>query len=98
MLFGEIGIDESERDAMECKIPRGIPGILPLVRHGDDVIVVEMRPILVAAFLAVGGWHWACRITFEPVCHSVVIELLGPKQACITLTHDISGRFGAYSF
>src|SRR3989442_6220911 len=52
-LFRSIGIDQRERDAMESQIPSGIPGILPFVRHGDDVGVVEMGPLAIAAPAAV---------------------------------------------
>ena len=75
MLFREIGIDESQRDAVKSKIPRGIPGVFPLVGHGDDVVVIEVGPILVAAFLSVSGRHGAGGIAFEPRLHVVVIKL-----------------------
>ena len=75
LLFREIGIDESERNAMESEIPRGIPGIFPFVRHGDDVIVVEMRPILVAAFFALGRRRGTSRVSFQPGLDVVVLKL-----------------------
>src|SRR2546427_5359388 len=53
LVLGKIGIDQRERDAMESQIPSGIPGILPFVRHGDDVGVVEMGPLAIAAPAAV---------------------------------------------
>ena len=38
----EVRIDERQRHAVEREIPGGIPGVLPLVRHRDDVRVVEV--------------------------------------------------------
>ena len=42
LLLGEVGVDEGERDAVEREVPRGVPGVLPLVRHRDDVGVEEV--------------------------------------------------------
>src|SRR5712691_12528736 len=49
LLLREIGISQGQWNAMKRQVPRGVPGILPFVRHGNNVVVVEMRPILVAA-------------------------------------------------
>ena len=45
--------------AMKSKIPRGVPGIFPLVRHRDDVGVVEMRPVVVSPVIATQIGLWA---------------------------------------
>ena len=49
LLLGELGIDQRQRDAVERQVPGRVPGILPLVRHRDDVGVVEVRPLAIAA-------------------------------------------------
>ena len=49
LLLGELGVDQRERHAVEREVPGGVPGILPLVRHRDDVGVVEVLPVAVAA-------------------------------------------------
>ena len=49
LLLGELGVDQRERDAVEGEVPGGVPGILPFVRHRDDVVVVEVAPVAVAA-------------------------------------------------
>ena len=49
LLLGELGIDQRQRDAVKGQVPGGIPGIFPLVGHRDDVGVVQMRPVAVAA-------------------------------------------------
>ena len=45
----ELGVDVRERDAVEGEIPGRVPGVLPGVRHRDDVHVVQVRPLVVAA-------------------------------------------------
>ena len=54
LLLREVGIDERQRHAVERQIPGRVPGILPLVRHRDDVGVVEVRPLVIAAAPALG--------------------------------------------
>ena len=44
LLLGEVGIDQRQRDAVEGQVPGGIPWVLPFVRHGDHVGIVEMAP------------------------------------------------------
>src|ERR1700751_4663544 len=51
LLFGKIRVDDRERNTVESQIPRRVPRIFPFVRHGDDVVVVEMSPILVSSVL-----------------------------------------------
>ena len=52
LQLGELGIDQRQRDAVEGEVPRGVPRVLPLVRHRDDVRVVEVLPAVVAPRLA----------------------------------------------
>src|SRR5690242_21272322 len=40
LLFGEVGIDQSDGNAVKSEVPGGVPGIFPFVGHGDDVFVV----------------------------------------------------------
>ena len=91
LLFGEIGIDQGERDAVKSQVPRGVPGIFPLVGHGDDVGVVEVRPIVIAS----GGALWRRRriagIAVQPLFDHVVIELLRPQESGEALAHYVFG-------
>ena len=52
--LGELGVDVGQRDAVEGQVPGGVPRVLPLVGHRDDVAVVEVRPLVVAAREALG--------------------------------------------
>ena len=55
------------------------PGILPLVRHGDDVTVEEVNPLLgIAAPPAALGGVRMLRVSLQPRLHNVVVELLRP--------------------
>jgi hypothetical protein len=55
LFLGEVGIHERQGNAVEGKVPGGVPGILPLVRHGDDVGVVDVGPFVVASFEPLAG-------------------------------------------
>jgi hypothetical protein len=44
LLFAEIRIHLCQGEDMEGKIPGRLPGILPLVRHGDHVAVLHVVP------------------------------------------------------
>ena len=45
LLLGEVRIDQRQGDAVKREVPGGVPRILPLVRHRDDVGVVEVPPV-----------------------------------------------------
>src|SRR5262249_27093772 len=69
-----------------------VPRVLPFVGHRDDVPVVELAPILVAAREALRRRAWLLRIAREPIFHDVVIELLAPEKTCVRLTRDAALR------
>src|SRR5207302_631462 len=74
LAFGELGIDQRERNAMERKLPRRVPRILPFIRHRHDALVVKMAPFGVAPAFAFGWRLRLARIAFEPILDDVVIE------------------------
>ena len=80
LIFREIGIDQRHRHTVKGEIPRGVPGILPFVRHGDHVRVVEMRPIVIAAICGARVGRGLRGIAVEPALHIIVIALLAPEQ------------------
>ena len=67
LLLRELGVDEGQRDAVERQIPGRVPGVLPLVRHRDDVGVVEVRPLAIAAVLTVGRRSRLQRVAAQPL-------------------------------
>ncbi len=64
LALREVGVDHRQRDAVEGEIPRRVPGVLPLVRHRDDVLVDHVEPRLVPA--CPGGSATAAGATAAP--------------------------------
>src|SRR6266478_5414707 len=87
LRFGELNIDQSERNAVESKVPGCVPRKFPFVRHRHDALVVKMTPAGIAAVLALVRRRRLVRIAVEPSIDDVMIELFGPKQAreCLPL-------------
>ena len=65
--LGELEVDQGQGDGMERQVPGRVPGILPLVGHGDDVRVVHVEPVGIANVARIPSsglspWsrsHWA---------------------------------------
>ena len=90
LILRELRVHQHERDGVECQIPRGVPRILPFVRHRNDVGVVEVRPVGVAAFLAAGRRSRLGGIALEPFANVVVKKLLRPDHAGKSLALDVA--------
>ena len=60
LLLRELRIDERERQAVKREIPGGVPGVFPLVRHRDHVVVHEVIPIGVAPRFARSAGGGGC--------------------------------------
>ena len=89
LILGEVGVDKRKAHAMEREVPGGVPGILPLIGHRNDVGVVEVRPVRIAALEACRRGLRIRRVAFEPFVNVVVIELLRPEQPGQCLSHDL---------
>ena len=81
LRFGELGVDQRERDTVKRQVPGRKPRILPRVRHRDHVVVVEVRPIVVAAVPGARRRRRLRRIALQPIANDVVVELLAPQHA-----------------
>ena len=94
LMLGELGVDQCEGDAVERQIPGRVPGILPLVRHGNDVGVIEIAPFGIAAVQARLRRGYLAGITLEPARSIQAVELLAPNQPgeCLALHHALVGR------
>ena len=86
--LGPFGVKSGQHDAMKRRVPGGEPGILPLVGHAQDVEVVDVPPVRVAATLALGRRLGTGRVAVEPELDAVVVELLGPEEPGIRLALD----------
>jgi len=91
LVFGERRIDHRQRHTVKGQIPGGIPGILPFIRHRDDVSVVQMLPVFVAAVLACGVWCRLVGVAVQPLRDIVIIKLFAPDHAGEGLTLNHSG-------
>src|SRR5947208_2440176 len=80
LVLGELRVDLRQREAVERQVPRRVPRVLPLVGHGDDVGVIEVRPVGVAAALARLGRRGLRGIAVHPLRDVDRVELLAPKH------------------
>ena len=89
LMLGEGRVDHGEGDAVKRQIPGGVPGVLPLVGHGQHVGVGEVAPLGVAALPARLGRRRLTGIAVEPERDVELIELLAPDEPgeCLAL-HD----------
>ena len=88
LVLREVGIHQRQRDRVEREVPGRVPRILPLVRHRDDVVVVEMRPFGVPPASARRRRRRLAGIALEPAPDLVVVPLLRPEHPRQRLAHD----------
>ncbi len=86
LVLGERGIHQRERYAVKRQIPGGIPGVFPFVGHREDVGIVQIAPIGVAAALVRVGRPRLTGIAFEPARYIEAVELLVPDESGERLT------------
>ena len=93
LVLAEVLVDERQRKAVEGQVPRRVPRVLPLVRHGDYVGVVHVVPVVVAGAARRPALNGSGAVLLEPPVDVVVVELLGPEHAGQRLAHHV-GRIG----
>ena len=81
-------VDQAEGDAVEGQVPGRVPGVLPFVRHRDDVAAVVVAPLAVAPVFAAIGRRRTRRIAVEPLRDIEVEILLAPDQTGQRLALD----------
>src|SRR5712672_3964319 len=91
LFLRKIRIDQRDGNRMKRQIPRRIPRILPFVRHRNNVVVVQVRPIMVSPLQSLLRRRRSRRIAVQPGAHVIVIELLVPHHACKRLPHHPPG-------
>ena len=47
LMLRKVRVDGRQRDRVKGEIPGGVPRVLPLVRHRDDVVVEHVEPVAV---------------------------------------------------
>ena len=94
LFFCEIRVNQRQWNAVKRQVPCRVPWILPLVWHGDDVLIIKVRPFLVAAVPALRRWRGARGIALQPRLYVVMIKLLRPQHPRKRLPHDGLGIVG----
>jgi hypothetical protein len=88
LLLGEVDVDERQRSAVEREVPRREPGVLPLVRHRDDVAGDHVEPRHVADRPGrVAHVPRVDAVLAQPAVDVVLVVLLAPQQAGQRLAH-----------
>ena len=80
LLLGEVEIDERERNGVERQVPGRVPGILPLVGHGNDVAVEHVEPLGVPHLFRAPEERVGI-VLLEPGVHVEQVILLPPEHA-----------------
>ena len=93
LLLAEVRVDERQGEDVEGEVPGRVPGVFPLVGHGDDVAVVHVVPVVVARGGLPRRLERVGAALLQPLVHVVVVELLGPEHPRQGLPHDV-GRVG----
>ena len=94
LLFGVVGVNHGQGYAVEAEVPGGVPGILPLIGHGEHVGVIDVLPVVVASVKTLARRCRAGRIALEPAFDYIVVKLLRPKQPSQRLPHHPAAIFG----
>lgn len=87
LFLCEVGVDHSKGDAVESAIPYSKERILPGVWHGQDVVNVQMSPILVPDRLPFRRWRGLSWVTVCPLLPNELVMLLAPHHTrkCLSL-------------
>src|SRR6185369_1206457 len=81
LLLGEFTVDECKSHGVEGQIPGGEPGILPLIRHGENRAAVDVRPIGIAPVTTLRRRWRRGGISLQPRAYVVMVELLAPDHS-----------------
>jgi hypothetical protein len=86
LLLGEVHVDRREGDRVESEVPGGVPRVLPLVGHGNHVVVDHVAPLPVARGTGRDG-EGVDPVLLQPPVGVEEVVLLGPQHAGDGLPH-----------
>ena len=86
-MLGEVAIDGRRRNAVKSQVPRRVPGVLPLIRHRDNIIVDHVVPVPVPGLAALAEQRIAVMLR-EPGVGFKGVVLLAPEHASQALAND----------
>ena len=81
LLLGEIEIHQRQGDRVEGEVPGRIPGVLPFVRHRDDVGVEHVKPIHVPNAAPGGIEQRMTLVLLKPLIQIEIVVLLAPQHS-----------------
>ena len=93
LLLREIRVDDREWQRVEGQIPGRVPGVLPLVRHRDDVFIDHVEPLRVPGAM-IAGMERIGIVFLQPAVPVEEEELLAPQHAGQGLAHHVGGVRG----
>ena len=97
LRLGEFGIHQRQRNRVERQVPGRVPRVFPLVGHRDDVFVIQVDPLRVAALQSRRRRRGLARIALEPRLDHEIVKLLGPQQPRESLPLNSLGVVGERS-
>ena len=80
LVLGEVEVHQRERERVEGEVPGRIPGVLPLVGHGDDVAVQHVEPLGVPHAAPGAAQERVRLVLLQPAVEVEVVELLRPQH------------------
>ena len=92
LLLGEVGVDDRDGERVEGEVPGRVPGVLPFVGHGDDVLVQHMVPLRVPG-IVISGMEGVGIVLVQPVVTVEEEELFAPEHAGKGLAHNVGRVF-----
>ena len=94
LLLCESRIDHCERDAVKGCVPGGEEGVLPGVRHGENIIQMHVLPLSVANGLPLGRRWRHAGVAVRPLVPNEVVVLLAPHHASQCLALNVAQVVG----
>ena len=82
-----------QRQRVEGEVPGGVPRVLPLVGHRDDVVVDHVEPVRVAGIRGIRRGSGLELVLLQPFVTVEEVILLAPQHAGHGLAHHV-GRVG----
>ena len=92
LLLGEVGVHDRKRECVEGQVPGRVPGVLPLVGHGDDVLVQHVEPLRIPG-VSISGMEGVGVVLVQPVVTVEEEELFAPEHAGDGLAHYVGRVF-----
>ena len=91
LMLGKVRVDARERRRVKSEIPCRVPRVLPLVGHGDDVVVEHVEPLAVPDRDRRWRVERVHAVLAQPHVDVEKVVLLRPEEPAERLAHDVGG-------